>query len=87
MSGRMLKLVESLAVKAQRAKSTTVEFIPLRETTTIHECDWCGTVGSGKRKGWNSYTALERSARGEFPVTGDVCPNAECRISLQAKYS
>jgi hypothetical protein len=33
----MLKLVESLAVKAKRAKSTTVVFVPLGESVS-HRC-------------------------------------------------
>ncbi len=84
----MLKLVESLAVKAQRAKTTTVEFLPLRESGTgTHKCSWCETVVKGKRKGWNSYRATERiGTTTELRFEGDVCPREECRISLQAKH-
>ena len=32
----MLRLVESLATKAERAKTTTVAFFPLREATRIN---------------------------------------------------
>jgi hypothetical protein len=84
----MLKLVESLAVKAQRAKRTTVEFVPLRDGGTgVHKCSWCQTVVRGKRKSWNSYRATERIGNTtELRFEGDVCPREECRISLQAKY-
>ena len=84
----MLKLVESLAVKAERAKKTTVQFIPIRDRGTgTHKCNWCETVVRGKRKGWNSYHATERlGPTTELRFDGDVCPREECRISLQAKY-
>jgi hypothetical protein len=84
----MLKLVESLAVKAARAKRTTVEFIPLRDSGTgWYKCAWCETTVSGKRIGWSSFKAVEqRPSSAKFDIQGDVCPRPECRISLQAKY-
>ena len=44
----MLRLVESLVTKAERAKTTTVEFFPLREATS-HKCGWCETFVKGNR--------------------------------------
>ena len=84
----MLKLVKSLAVKAERAKKTTVQFIPLRDSGSgTHKCSWCETVVRGKRKSWNSYHAIERlGPTTELRFDGDVCPRKECRISLQAEY-
>ena len=68
----MLKLVESLAVKAERAKKTTVQFIPLRDSGSgAHKCSWCETVVRGKRKGWNSYHAIER-----------LGPTTECVLTV-----
>ena len=85
----MLKLVESLAVKAERAKKTTVQFIPIRDRGTgTHKCNWCEAVVRGKRKGWNSYHATERlGPTTELRFDDDVRPREECRINLQAKYS
>jgi hypothetical protein len=83
---QMLKLVESLSIKAARAKHTSIEFIPLRESGTgTYKCGWCETVVKGKRKGWNSYRAtVDKPVR--VQICGDACPRRECRISLQAKY-
>ena len=82
----MLKLVESLATKAERAKATTVEFSPLRGAHP-RRCDWCDRFAANP-KGWASYEASERSRQGVFfKVTGDVCADVECRISIQARYS
>lgn len=84
----MLKLVESLAVKLERAKRTRIEFIPLRDGGTgTYKCAWCETVVRGKRKGWNSYRLTDPKGPFEFHILGDVCSRHECRISLQAKYS
>jgi hypothetical protein len=74
----MLKLVESLAVKAKRAKSTTVVFVPLSESGVSHRCSWCGQFAKGK--GWNGYRAVDQSyPRGGLAVAGDVCSDRECR--------
>jgi hypothetical protein len=82
----MLKLVESLATKAERAKATTVEFSPLRGTHP-RNCDWCEKYAANP-KGWASYEAVERGKQGNvFRVTGDVCSDPECRLSVQARYS
>ena len=52
----MLRLVESLATKAERAKTTTVEFFPLREATS-HKCGWCETFARGTRKAGTATAA------------------------------
>ena len=68
----MLKLVESLAVKAKRAKRTTVELIPLRDSGTgTFKCGWCEATVSGKLKGWNSYRATEHKPV-QFALAGYV---------------
>ena len=82
----MLRLVESLATKAERAKTTTVEFFPLREAPS-HKCGWCETYAKGNPKGWHSYRGVDRSYPGGLNVGGDVCSAKECRLSIQAKYS
>jgi hypothetical protein len=82
----MLKLVESLATKAERAKRTTVEFQPLSSDAYGRNCDWCETFAS-RPKGWASYQAVERTKRGVFNVNGHVCADPECRLSIQARYS
>jgi hypothetical protein len=83
----MLRLVESLAVKAKRAKSTTVVFVPLGESVS-HRCSWCGEFAKGIPKGWNGYRAVDHTyPRGGLAVAGDICPNRECRISIKAKYA
>jgi hypothetical protein len=84
----MLKLVEPLAVKAKRAKSTTVVFVPVSESGVFHCCSWCGQFAKGKPKGWNGYRALDQSyPRGGLAVAGDVCSDRECKIGIQAKYT
>jgi hypothetical protein len=82
----MLKLVESLAAKAERAKRTTVEYLPL-QTSPFHRCAWCNSHAKGSPKGWQSYNALDRSLPGGVKETGEVCGNHECRVSIEAKYS
>ena len=82
----MLKLVESLAVKAKRARSTTVVFVPLGESVS-HRCAWCGRFAKGTPKGWNGYRAVDQSYPRGLSVAGDVCADRECRISIQAKYA
>jgi hypothetical protein len=83
----MLKLVESLAVKAERAKRTAIEFTPLRDRETgTYKCAWCEAVVRGKRKGWSSYCATDHKPV-QVQIHGDVCSRWECRISLQAKYT
>jgi hypothetical protein len=82
----MLKLVESLATKAERAKSTTVEFSPLRSDAYARKCDWCEKFTTTP-KGWASYRAVEKTKRGVFEVAGHVCADPECRLSIQARYS
>jgi hypothetical protein len=81
----MLKLVETLATKAERAKATTVEFSPLRGAHP-RNCDWCDKFAANP-KGWASYEAVQSTKQGVFKVTGDVCADVECRISIQARYS
>jgi hypothetical protein len=81
----MLKLVESLASKAARAKRTTVEFMPLREGT-FHHCAWCGQYAKGSPKGWHYYQALDYTYPGGLRVVGEVCANRECQMSVKAKY-
>jgi hypothetical protein len=83
----MLKLVESLAVKAKRAKSTTVVFVPLGESGVSHCCSWCGKFAKGKPKGWSGYRAVDHTYPRGLSVAGDVCSDKECRISIQAKYA
>jgi hypothetical protein len=56
----MLKLVESLATKAERAKSTTVEFSPLISEAYARKCDWCERFTTSP-KGWVSYRAVEKT--------------------------
>ena len=65
---------KSLAVKAERAKKTTVQFIPIRDRGSgTHKCNWCEAVVRGKRKGWNSYHATERlGPNTELRFDGDV---------------
>ena len=82
---QMLKLVESLATKAKRAQATTVEFSPLGGTQS-RKCHWCKKYVANP-KGWASFEARDLGKGGVFKVTGDVCANAECRISIQARYS
>jgi hypothetical protein len=82
----MLRLVESLAIKAERAKTTTVEFFPLREAPS-HKCAWCETYAKGNPKGWHSYRGVDRSYPGGSNVGGDVCSAKECRLSIQAKLA
>jgi hypothetical protein len=82
----MLKLVESLAVKAERAKSTTVVFVALGESVS-HRCSWCGQFAKGNPKSWNSYHAVDHTYPRGLNIVGDVCPKRECRISIQAKYT
>jgi hypothetical protein len=59
----MLKLVESLEAKAERAKRTTVEYLPSQEGTSHHYV-WCGLYAKGKPKGWHRYKALDASLPG-----------------------
>jgi hypothetical protein len=59
---RMLKLVESLAARAKRARSTTVVFVPLGESVS-HRCSWCGRFAKGTPKGWNGYRAVDECCR------------------------
>jgi hypothetical protein len=82
----MLKLVESLAAKAARAKRTTVEYLPLQGSTS-HRCAWCNLYVKGSPKGWQCYKALDRCLPGGVKVMGEVCRNHECRVSIEAKYS
>jgi hypothetical protein len=85
--GGMLKLVESLAAKITRAKSTTVVFEPLGDSVS-HRCSWCGQFAKGGAKGWNGYRAMDHANSPQgLAVVGDVCSNKECRISIQAKYT
>ena len=81
----MLKLVETLATKAERAKATTVEFSPLRGAHP-RNCDWFDKFAANP-KGLASYEAVQSTKQGVFKVTGDVCADVECRISIQARYS
>jgi DNA-directed RNA polymerase subunit RPC12/RpoP len=83
----MLRLVESLATKVERAKSTTVQFVPLRARPIGYKCDWCGKIVNSKQKGWISFRAIDCSSGFEAPVAGDVCDCDECMISIQAKYT
>jgi len=83
---RMLKLVESLAAKAKRARSTTVVFVPLGESVS-HRCSWCGRFAKGTPKGWNGYRAVDHTYPRGLNVAGDFCSDRECRISIQAKYA
>jgi ferredoxin len=53
----MLKLVESLGAKAERAKRTTIEYLPLQDGTS-HHCAWCGLCAKGRPKGWQRYKAF-----------------------------
>jgi hypothetical protein len=82
----MLRLVESLAIKAERAKTTTIEFFPLREAPS-HKCGWCETYAKGNPKGWHSYRGVDHSYPGGSNVGGDVCSAKECWLSIQAKYA
>jgi hypothetical protein len=83
---RMLKLAESLSIKAARVKHSSVEFIPIRDSDTgTYKCGWCEVVVRGKRKGWVSYRATDHKPV-QIQIQGDVCHRRECRISLQAKY-
>jgi hypothetical protein len=82
----MLKLVESLAAKAERAKHTTVEYLPFQEGIS-HHCTWCGLYAKGSPKGWQCFKALDPSLPGGVKVMGEVCGNPECRISVEAKYT
>ena len=68
---RMLKLVESLAAKAKRARSTTVVFVPLGESVS-HRCSWCGRFAKGTPKGWNGYRAVDHTYPRGLNVAGDV---------------
>ena len=43
----MLKLVESLAAKAERAKHTTVEYLPFQEGIS-HDCELSPIFGDGR---------------------------------------
>ena len=46
----ILKLVKSLTIKAARAKHTSIQFIPLRDSGTgTYKCGWCETVVRGRR--------------------------------------
>ena len=81
----MLKLVESLAAKAERAKRTTVEFLPLHKCIS-HHCLWCGQYAKGSPKGWLSYRAVDHSHPKGIKVMGEVCADRECHMSIAAKY-
>jgi hypothetical protein len=81
----MLKSVESLAAKAERAKRTTVEYLPLQEGAS-HHCAWCGVYAKRRPKGWQRYKALSTSLPGGGEVMGEVYGNPECRVSIEAKY-
>jgi hypothetical protein len=81
----MLKSVESLAAKAERAKRTTVEYLPLQEGAS-HHCAWCGVYAKRRPKGWQRYKALDTSLPGGGKVMGEVCGNPECRVSIETKY-
>ena len=81
----MLKLVESLAAKAERAKRTTVEFLPLHQGSS-HHCLWCGQYAKGSPKGWQNYRAVDHSHPGGIKVMGEVCADRECHMSIAAKY-
>jgi hypothetical protein len=83
----MLRLVESFATKTQRAKSTTVQFMPLRARSLGYKCDWCGQIVNERQRGWISFKAVVRSPGVGDVVIGDVCNCDECRISVQAKYA
>jgi hypothetical protein len=82
----MLKLVESLAAKVERAKRTTVEYLPLQDGTS-HRCKWCGLYAKGSPKGWQCYKAVDPSVPRGVKVMGEVCGNPECRVSVEAKYA
>ena len=81
----MLKLVESLAAKAERAKRTTVEFLPLHKGIS-HHCLWCGQYAKGSPKGWQSYRAIDHSHPKGIKVMGEVCADRESHMSIAAKY-
>jgi hypothetical protein len=83
----MLMLVESFATKVERAKSTTVEFMPLRTRSIGYKCDWCGQLVNGRQRGWTSFKAVSRAPGFESAIVGDVCNCVECRVSVQAKYA
>lgn len=82
----MLKLVESLAIKAERAKPTNVQFFPLRAGFS-HRCSWCGTFAKGNPITWDSFTAFSWTGTRWVQVVGDVCADQECQLSTQAKFS
>ena len=52
----MLRLVESLATKAERAKTTSVEFFPLREATS-HKSVGAKRSSRGTRKAGTAIAA------------------------------
>jgi hypothetical protein len=79
----MFKLVECLATKTERAKATTIVFAPLGFTFP-RMCDWCGEC-SANPKGWAGYAAIRQDWQ-RSKVSGHVCANEECRISIQARY-
>ena len=83
----MLRLVESLATKVERANSTTLQFMPLRTRPIGYKCDWCRKIVNDKQKGWTSFRAVDCSFGFEAPITGEVCNRDECRLSIQAKYT
>ena len=81
----MLTLVELLAAKVERAKRTTVQYLPLQEAIS-HHCVWCGLYAKGSPKGWRCYKALDPTLLGAVKVMGEVCGSPECRVSIEAKY-
>jgi hypothetical protein len=77
----MLRLVESLAAKTERAKRTTVEYLSLLGDAS-HHCAWCGQYAKGSPKSWQCYGALDRAIPGGDKAAGEVCGNPECRVSV-----
>jgi hypothetical protein len=80
----MLRLVETLALKAERAKSTTVDFFPLTDCRS-KKCSWCKEF-SAFPKGWSRFNAIDHKPGG-IAITGYICADPECRISIMAQYS
>jgi hypothetical protein len=74
---------ESLAVKAKRAKSTTVVFVPLGESgVPLLFLVWKVSLTASQKDGMATARWITLTPRG-LSVAGDVCSDKECRLAFK----
>ncbi|HEY1748872.1 MAG TPA: hypothetical protein VGG11_19185 [Xanthobacteraceae bacterium] len=77
---------------AERAKLTTVSFVPLQPRPPKYAakprvCDCCGAQAQeSETTGWNGYEAVDQKPAHDYVIGGVVCPDEDCRLSLRSKY-